>query len=111
MQPLPANDDLKTHSAAASVGLNIFCALLSASAALQLTRLCMNHTLQRTALAVVQHRGAGFGARCGQRESARASAFLRRQTDQGLRHGRGTARPQAEGQGGGKNGNKTGRRQ
>lgn len=96
MQPLPANDDLKTHSAAASVGLNIFCALLSASAALQLTRLCMNHTLQRTALAVVQHRGAGTATRLDQREPARTSAFLRCQTEHGLCLRRRTARPQTE---------------
>ena len=96
MQPLPANDDLKTHSAAASVGLNIFCALLSASAALQLTRLCMNHTLQRTALAVVQHRGAGTATRLDQREPARTSAFLRCQTEHGLCLRRRTTRPQTE---------------
>ena len=96
MQPLPANDDLKTHSAAASVGLNIFCALLSASAALQLTRLCMNHTLQRTALAVVQHRGAGTASRVDQREPTRTRALLRRQTEHGLCLRRRTARPQTE---------------
>ncbi len=55
MQPLPAIDDVRTQSAAASLGLNVFCALLAASAALQLARLCMNHALQRTTLTVVQY--------------------------------------------------------
>ena len=96
MQPLPAIDDVRTQSAAASLGLNVFCALLAASAALQLARLCMYHALQRTALAVVQHRGAGTATRLDQREPARTSAFLRCQTEHGLCLRRRTARPQTE---------------
>jgi len=81
------------------------------SATLQLARLCMNHALQRTTLAIVQHRWRHATRWRDQREAARARTFLRRQIDQGLRHRGRTARPQAEDKGGGQNGNEAGRRQ
>ena len=96
MRPLRTPDQLSTQSGAAPRALAAFHAPLAASATLQLTRLCMNHALQRTTLAVVQHRGTGTATRLDQREPARAGAFLRRQTEHGLCLRRRTARPQTE---------------
>ena len=96
MQPLRTPGKLRMQSGAAARSLDEFRAPLSASAALQLARLCMNHALQRTTLAVVQHRGAGTASRLDQREPTRTRALLRRQTDHGLCLRRRTTRPQAE---------------
>lgn len=96
MRPLRTPDKLSMQSSAAPRGLDAFHAPLSASATLQLARLCVNHALQRTTLAVVQHRGAGTASRVDQREPTRTRALLRRQTEHGLCLRRRTTRPQAE---------------
>ena len=96
MRPLRTPDQLSTQSGAAPRALAAFHAPLAASATLQLTRLGMYHALQRTALAVVQHRGAGTASRVDQREPTRTRALLRRQTEHGLCLRRRTARPQTE---------------